>query len=776
MGKLSAYIFGMAIALALCFFVLSSYYNPLLNWLMPEYGPPIIFIFTILFLLLANPLKWPIVIVGMVIIGAVIGISSRKGSRAIAATITVYMSLWGFAASALFAILSAMGLLSGNFLSSGSTSGTSPFSVSPVPSGTNISTIMAEPLIGRIAAVLSTFLGSSSFLPASGSPTTTPSPASFTPIIMSFLPYVIINLVILALSAGITGRFIGNIARKKRIAIFKKENNKKTLVLIILLIFIAAAFIPAYNASSPSSGAPNAASYVSFPLSVMEGTMINTSGTQQYIVGGSLVGTQGDLYTIYGNAAPITSSGKNWFNGPSNSATLIVETDNLYPMLHSLSYDMGSNISIPSGISPNFANIIPQGIIVMFFNGSANQTSAMASAELSALKSAGINQTVPIFSTDSIPVAGFGSLYLYSFVSNQYSSENSIANSLNGSISYSGTAEIFNNQLHNGYLVPGYTASSVNSSIFFAGYISGGSLTGDLFRSIGLNISSGTSYVAEGGIFMKTGYAHSSATNHTFNLADMLNFNGNIEFSDSNAQYGIFMGAPENTGGKTSYNTSIITTSTAFSGIVPASTVSVVPSGFTAKTTNYSVNSAYQYPANISVSISTSYLGNNLYRINTTVTNHDPSPISGVSINEKPFYNYYNKTMKITNGSDYFKSSGTLLQNQSLTMSYTVKISNPGVYVISDTTVNYTENGTSYTYYPAQASLTGQNASFISSVNEIWKASASFTATQFGIPYVMDQIYPGIYVFDLLPLLLLILDIGLEYRAFKRWRKNGVDY
>ncbi len=776
MGKLSAYIFGMAVALALCFFVLSSYYTPLLNWFMPDFGPPIIFIFTILFLLLANPIKWPIVIVSMVIIGAVIGISSRKGTRAVAATVTVYLSLWGFAASALFAILSAMGFLSGNFLSSGSTSGTSPFAVSPVPPGTTISTIMAEPLIGRISAVLSTLLGSSSFLPVSGSSSTTTSPVSFTPIIMSFLPYAIVNVVILALSAGLTGRLVGKIARKERMSMFKKENSTKTLVLIILTVLIAAAFIPAYNVGTPSPGTQNAGPYVSFPLSVMAGAMISAPVSQQYILGGALVGTQGNLYTIYGNVAPFSSSGKNWYNGPSNSATLIVETDNLYPMLQSLSYEIGSNISMPSGISSNYANIIPQGIVLMFFNGTANQTSAMASAELSDLKSAGINNTLPIFSTNSISIGGFGSLYLYSFDANQYSSENSITNSLNGTISYSGTASIFDNQIHNGYLVPGYTSSSVNSSIFFAGYISGGTLTGDIFKSIGINVSTGTSFAAEGGIFMKEGFAHSSSTNHTFSLASMLNYNGNIAFSDSNALYGMFMGAPENTNGSTSYNTSVITTSKTLSGIVPSKSPTLVATGFNALTTNYSVNSAYQYPANISVSISTKYLGNDLYSINTTVMNHDSSPISGVSIDERPFLSTYNRTVTITSGSDYLKSSGTLSQNQAFTMAYTVKVSNPGIYVISGTKVNYTENGTSYTYDAAQASLTGQNATFLSSVNGIWKASASFTATQFGIPYVIDQIYPGIYVFDLLPLLLLVIDIAVEIRAFKRWRKNGGVY
>ena len=84
--------------------------------------------------------------------------------------------------------------------------------------------------------------------------------------------------------------------------------------------------------------------------------------------------------------------------------------------------------------------------------------------------------------------------------------------------------------------------------------------------------------------------------------------------------------------------------------------------------------------------------------------------------------------------------------------------------------VNYTENGTSYTYFPAQAYVAGQNASFPASVNGIWKVSTSFTAKEFGIPFVMDQIYPGIYVFDLLPLLLLIVDIVVEIRAFGRWR------
>jgi len=54
MGKLTGYILGVSGALLVSFYILSAYYMPLINWLGPYFGAPLVFILPILFLILGN--------------------------------------------------------------------------------------------------------------------------------------------------------------------------------------------------------------------------------------------------------------------------------------------------------------------------------------------------------------------------------------------------------------------------------------------------------------------------------------------------------------------------------------------------------------------------------------------------------------------------------------------------------------------------------------------------------------------------------------------------
>ena len=104
MGKLSAYIVGLFSALVLSYYLLSVYYSPLIAWMGPIFGAPLIFVVSLMFLVLGDALNHYILIPILIIIGVLIGIASRKGTRAISAAFTVYLSLIGFIFTSLFSI------------------------------------------------------------------------------------------------------------------------------------------------------------------------------------------------------------------------------------------------------------------------------------------------------------------------------------------------------------------------------------------------------------------------------------------------------------------------------------------------------------------------------------------------------------------------------------------------------------------------------------------------------------------------------------------------
>ena len=64
MGKLSAYIVGLFSALALSYYVLFAYYSPLIAWMGPIFGAPLIFVVSLMFLVLGDALNHYILLTG----------------------------------------------------------------------------------------------------------------------------------------------------------------------------------------------------------------------------------------------------------------------------------------------------------------------------------------------------------------------------------------------------------------------------------------------------------------------------------------------------------------------------------------------------------------------------------------------------------------------------------------------------------------------------------------------------------------------------------------
>ena len=164
MGKLTSYILGLSAAVLLSYLVLSAEYNPLINWLGPTMGSDIIFPFSFLFLLLGSALAYPLLLGSWIAIGVVVGIGARKGSRAIGAAISVYLSIWGILSLSSLAVYEKF-----TGFSLGSTAITqinTSFPVPPLPPGVTISAILSEPLFQPLISLVSNFMGTSGLFSA----------------------------------------------------------------------------------------------------------------------------------------------------------------------------------------------------------------------------------------------------------------------------------------------------------------------------------------------------------------------------------------------------------------------------------------------------------------------------------------------------------------------------------------------------------------------------------------------------------------------------------
>lgn len=787
MGKLSAYILGLGFALAISFYYLISLFDPILNWLMPVFGTPLIFLITLLYLLMGDPLRNPVLFLILVLLGLLIGVSARKGTRAIGAGILVYGSLWSFAGTSIFSIILNKGSLSGV------SNLTSASSLPPVPQGSNLSQIVGEPFVGRIASALETIVSQSAKSGATG--TGIPPGINIRGLLFQFLPYIVMDLAIILVVAGLTGYFIHKKFRTRPKSRPTPVENPGTEIdgkvvitslLIIALLVFSFLMVPIYQNPTGQMESGNHAEPLMIDFPSISKFVANSNSTNFSInnasIGGAIVNKQGDLYNIYGMYSSTGNFGKPWNSGRSNIFTLVFIGDNLTTLL--------SSLGVPNGIihnpitgngTDNYGNIIPDGLVLMAYNGSLNNTSAVATSQILAFSSLGVTNPVKIIgialsdvSIGGISLSGrYMSLYVYGFTPNVYNSESLMVNSTQPYFENLWVQKALSSGIRNGYLVPGYSPNSMNSSLMITGYVNEPQLLKKVSQSFAIDSYHSGPIMFEGGLFERQNFAHSSSTLHIFNISSLMDLKNSIQIMPGVAFNGIFIGAPERNSTSSYYDFSLYANKnmlkTSSGAQVSFHNISSLDS---LNPYDIAVNSNYQFPANISMTYGIREISSGEFMINTTLTNHDSENISNIIINENNIFSPYSKSIRLVSGKPYLQSPAPLGSNKSITFSYVISVVNPGIYTTEPPVLNYTMNGTNYNFNAQPIEIKNKVGSFTGALNQVWYSEFSFFGNQTGFKEIYTEISPGFYVFDLIPLLLILLDIFIEYRAYKRWKNN----
>ena len=807
MGKLTGYILGVSAALVVAYYVLLPYYTPLLNWLGPYFGAPLAFILPILFLLMGNPLEYPVIIVSWIIIAFLVAAGARRGGRSAGTAFTVYLSILGFLGVSAISLLFSAHILNGTSLPSLS-SLTGILSIPP--SGTNLYTIENEPLVGNIVGIVSSYAsvfgGTSSA--ASGSPGTSQIISSLE---SNFLVYLIINLVIFLVSSYIFGRLFQRMVRPR------KDKPSGVVAALVVIVMVAGGFAVLADFSPHSSSHDLYPSVTGQVASVSSSPFTDSSGTAQlsqsfvasaikgftpsgtgsainstYFAAG-IVGRYGGIYNLYAMAGLVgNASGSQWYGTSAAVAsdfTLVIYTYNLTQIANAMSEDQiinGTGILGSSTIG-SLLNIVPQVIVIEGYKGSTLQSGSTAAQNANNIISlsggTGSKLLISFNLSSSSAFPGFsGSVYVFSGVMAWPGNLWQVISPVTVEMNQSGPIMMFEDGLKTGYLIPGNVSGSVQASITVAGIINPSMFNSTLLKDLGVagtNASiSGHRIAIAGGVFYKAGVFHSSSTVKTISYSTLFHYDQPIKFDSSATLYLMVVGYPVSSatgnGGGPTYNYTTYTSDSNYSSSY----------NFNGKNTpimvNYtsSINPVSEtfttdavFPANLSISTTASGSGG-VYRISTTVVNNDNDTLTGLSISDNRTVAMYSGYMTVIGGNNTFITTGLLAPGSTITLSFNVSVRNFGVFTLLGANVNYSSNGERFNVTGTPGKLAVPPPSFLTSVVAVEYGAISGAGVASPLGFLTVQIISGFYTFELIAILVLLLDVFLEVRAFRRWRKS----
>lgn len=835
MGKLAAYILGVTTVIVLSYYVLSLDYSAIMNWLGPVTGVTIVFPFAFLYLLLGSFLSNPILLLVWIVIGAVVGVTARKGTRAIGAAIAVYFSVWAFLIGAFLTLAQSV---SGTSLTrasipvlSGSTSG---FQIPPLPPGVTLTAILSEPLVQPLFTMISSLGGILPLGPLGGtsSGATTPTLTSFSSIaINTFLPYMVANIVVFMVVAGVVGWFMHNLLNKKRKSKaspadvqpdeqeysakkYRNHTNQSArlglvhimVISIVALVVLSSSTAFVYNESGTPDNQNFTVSNDSLSYSTVNQTIVsagiitsaamtnaNSSGTNltnvtSFSYGGGMVGKYGNIYNLYTffnlNATQGSSFLSTGAAGQSILSLLLI-SENVPSIFRALAQDGIISDSLLNSLQNNqYYNLIPGDILVQMFSGNLSQTSSIATEAASNITSqmgAGslnnfLSLSLPVYSQTS--KVDYISIYAYSFTAPVQSSESKLVQASSPYMTEDGMFSAFTSGINDGYLVPASTSGSVNASIFIAGKIDLANLPSGIIGNTTLIPSFGNGNGTGvmdfiGGLFVKESVVHSSSTTHQLTASQIFGYSGKIYFNDTKTAYAASLTYPvpgNLTLGSTQYNSTIYTTVGNISVPGASGNITFVYMAYGSFLDFPSVNITTNaiFPASIRVSQAITAEPGNIYNVTVTFKNNDTDTMKNVNIYASQTLRKYGSNAELVSGS--ITSAATTLQpGQSISVHYGVKLSGVGTYILANPVFNYTISNTTFSVLGNSVTAQAQLPSVFNAVHSSQLSTFTTVSSVLHFPLIVQQIFPGFYFFDLIFVLIIVLAGYLEYRAFVKW-------
>ncbi|MEM0139787.1 MAG: hypothetical protein QXZ44_04155 [Ferroplasma sp.] len=753
MGKLTALILGSITISFSAYTVMSLSYTPLLNWFGPYFGPHLTLILGIIYLIAGSPFNHIDILIAWVLIGVVVGISARKGFRAWSSATLLY---WLTGIVLTFTLLSMFGIslldTSGIAATLDNKLGFISSSLLFIPYGTNIATLIGEPVINGIIPILEGII-------SSGNVTGT---SSFTPLISTIGIHMFENYLIFIISAIITGSIIGKSLKKKL-----KRKTAVAAIIFILFLFIAMSFSGTVTgntgsiaATIPGTSAPAVADNQLSMVEISDGSMkINTNNA---FIQGNKTGNF-NLSCNEGALSLITPNGNlyNVFAMENNHKNSLWSSANLIFGAFAMNNNMSATLQKIFNVNLHGAGgLMPTNAILLAYSGSGNSSQASSLAH-SISSGMGISSSL-ILHINNIPYENKTvSVYIYSSdASNSLLKKGfmkEFGSDYNGSIS-----DMFSNTA---------TSYNLNNCLMISGYVNSNTV-----KSLDSSISIPSGYVQfTSGLFEYKSYFHSSSDAHTYTLAKLMNYNSNITFEKSSDFSFAGIGYNNKTGNFADIHSYVFDMSSNNEQLYGASPFNTTGSHNT-NVSDFSpskVSATFNevFPANASYSTTYVQAGTDTVKVNMKFINNDNYTITNLSISQSAFVNHYTSSnaMKVVSG-NYSAGNITLAPGEGYNTSYTLLMNGTGTYVIPYTNISYTFQGKNFTLETNATYINIKQIGYVYAMNDIINSDASEYTSLGNTLFTVHDL--GISAIDLLLGLIVLMDIGLEVRAFKKYKQK----
>ncbi len=809
MGKLTSYLLGLGIVLFSSYYYLTVYYKPLIQWMGPSFGTPLVIISGLLLFLLGDPLKETILIPIFILTGIAVGVGARKGRKAFISTASIYASILSVMGISLYFILfnetSALSSLL-KLTTSTSVSGVTNSGLPPVPKGSSMTAILSEPLIERILSTISSFLGKGTSNPLSSSSgsfstsTISTMVTTYGPILFrELLLQAIEDFLIVAIVAMLVGYLINRYAKKEKKDTGKtvekeqvKENKdtvKMALILILTLLVVLSFSIPVMhsgNLNNDEKVAPqpsiDKAFAKGFATQVLNSDRnFYTDQNSTYSFAGGFIGKTGSMYNVYGTMQSNNSARNQLMATNSTLMSAYFVTYNISNLLTQLGVDnLFSTADLNSNQISQVFNLLPGGMVLFITSGSSNSgqssTYSAASNFVSSVGGTSLKSVLALnvnLSSLKIPQIG---VYLFSFIPDYKNIENKLVENNAAFYGNSQSSLILKSSIQDGNLSSVSENGPVDSFIMMGGSVHSSEVASDLSSFSGLsklfNSKSDLSFSLS--VFEQNHVYTSSGNKHSFTMAKLINYDRSLNFSGTTESL-IVTGFPVEINNNNRYEFYSYTNNKTLASDVNFgnhANMDQTTGVINPDAVNYNTNA--NFPAKLKFSEKISNLTANNFAVSIGVTNKDTNVLKNLSINETAFTGEYGESIHIISGSSQSKIYQKVSPGKTIYLNFTVRARNPGFYTLGNPLVKYENNNTNENSTGPLVGISVASPPVQDAINNLLYFYVDMDAGTL-IPQLKILLTPLVgyfYLFDLIVLLVILGDLYIEIRAFRRWRAN----